>query len=219
MFTRASVHCADKIVATSSSSALPWCNAHVASGYSRFNRAMIVRVSALRAAAATFGLIGNARNLLDLDDVLHCGRYAAEIRSWIQWEEREEPAGEEQQLSRIGDRMQSGRGAACERGPERRASILSRRRNFDFTRACLIGIRTAFESHRAEARTVRTHAENGQDRDAAGEPSSHEHAVERLGMAIRSWCPPHPELRQLQVERGPREPIGYGGLGQRARER
>src|SRR5262245_58178475 len=33
MFTRTSVHCADRIVATSSSSALEWTSAHSASGY------------------------------------------------------------------------------------------------------------------------------------------------------------------------------------------
>src|SRR2546422_6434233 len=72
MLTRASVHCADRIVATTSSSALWWWSAQVASGYSRFSRAMIFRARALRSAAATFVFIGRSEeHTSELQSRLH----------------------------------------------------------------------------------------------------------------------------------------------------
>src|SRR5687767_12863181 len=53
MFTRASVHWADRIVATSSSSGLAWCSAQVASGYACSRRATILRARALRSAGVS----------------------------------------------------------------------------------------------------------------------------------------------------------------------
>src|SRR2546428_3526560 len=77
MFTRASVHWAERIVATSSSSALEWLRAHLASGYARSRRATIfvarVRTSAgdsrrrlrfgARAARLNVLFMGSGRNL------------------------------------------------------------------------------------------------------------------------------------------------------------
>src|SRR2546422_4220074 len=66
MFTRASVHWAERIVATSSSSALEWLRAHLASGYARSRRATIF-VARVRSSA------GDSRRRL------RCGTRAARL--------------------------------------------------------------------------------------------------------------------------------------------
>src|SRR5436309_5563576 len=100
MLTRASVHCADRIVATTSSNALVRCNAQVASGYSRFRRAMIFFARALRsrAPAAAFVFMGVKRNLLD----------GASCRDFFIGEQRKETAAEEQQFSCVCNGINAG---------------------------------------------------------------------------------------------------------------
>src|SRR5690242_2261569 len=61
MFTRASVDCAERMVATSSSSALRWCRAVVAPAYSRSRRAMILRTRTRCWAGVSRHLAGRRR--------------------------------------------------------------------------------------------------------------------------------------------------------------
>src|SRR5271157_5137629 len=69
MFTRASVHCADKIVATSNSQAFLWCSAHSASGYVASSRR---KISAIRSGARSSSIFTPADFPLDFDLTFAC---------------------------------------------------------------------------------------------------------------------------------------------------
>src|SRR2546426_3785617 len=202
MLTRASVHCADRIVATTSSSALWWWSAQVASGYSRFSRAMIFRARALRSAAATFVFIGVNRNLLDLYDVLQCASFGYHGGRPIVWQQGQQAAGEEQQFSRVRDGIQSRSRTTRERRTERCAPVLAGGRDFDLVPRGVIRVRSTLEPHGAEPRPVGTQSEDREHRDLAWcGRLTHEHAIERLRWVRGVRRAPHAELRELEIQR------------------
>src|SRR5439155_16257980 len=165
MLTRASVHCAERIVATASSSALEWCSAQVASGYSRFSRAMIFRARALRCTAwivtvRCLGMLPNRNTGNEKRETHTCPDSRITFPPLLR--AAQQPAGEQEQLAGIGDGVQSRRRSTCQLRTEWRTAILAGCRNFDLTRRWIVGIGSPLQPHGTEARPVRTHAE---DRD------------------------------------------------------
>src|SRR5882724_2457809 len=98
MFTRTSVHCAERIVATTSSQALLWVSAQVTSGYIRSKPSRIARTRSgargsyaaafLLAPAVLIGRVGgflfSGRGPADprIGDALDCGRLCFRAPSW-----------------------------------------------------------------------------------------------------------------------------------------
>src|SRR5882762_8665458 len=121
----------------------------------------------------------------DLDDVL---RRIPHLVSRIpsRRELGKQPAGEEEELSRVRDRVQSRLRAAGDGRRESLAAVRARGCDLDLAAGWVVGIRVAIQTHRRETGPALTDPEDAQHGDATRlNCFGDEQPIERLGGTVR----------------------------------
>src|SRR5436309_3356446 len=151
---------------------------------------MILRTRARRSACGFLVLVfirrernpgcGTREALRDVDEALHLGQ------------EQEEPACEQQQLSRVRERVQPGLLTAGEGRTEAFAAVVARGCDFDLAARRIAGIGVALEAHRTEPWPALADPEDGEHRDPTRlHGFGHEESIEWLRCAVHGWSAPH----------------------------